>query len=85
LKIGQKYILFFQIPKSPLENYKNDLSKISKSSLRITNGKVYREYFDKEFKNLKEILLTIEDFVRINDIQNFYKRNYMGKELKNEK
>jgi len=85
LKIGQKYILFFQKPKSPLENYKNDLSKIKKASLRIVDDRIYIEYFNEEFKSMKDILSTIDNFNRINDTYNFYKRNYMNKEAGNEK
>jgi hypothetical protein len=85
LKIGQKYILFFQKPKSPLKNFKNDLSKIKMASLRIVDDRIYIEYFNEEFKSLEEILSTIDNFNRINDTSDFYKRNYIIKEQKNEK
>ncbi|MDA3886545.1 MAG: hypothetical protein PF638_13205 [Candidatus Delongbacteria bacterium] len=81
---GKEYIFFFQKGLFGKEEFKNDYSKL-KGSLMINNERVFFEYFDTEFKSYEEILSIIENFNKINDSENFYQRNYIIKEAKNDK
>ncbi|HAN21815.1 MAG TPA: hypothetical protein DCP51_09130 [Clostridiales bacterium] len=84
MNIGQKYIFFFQIRTPDIDKFKNDLLK-HKGSLKIENGKTFVEYFKDEFKSYSEALTLIKRFIKLNDTDNFYNRNYISKENRNEK
>lgn len=86
LKIGQKYIFFFQAPKSPLNALEIDFYKMRFSSVRVEQNKTYLLDSSKEYmKNYDELLSLIKKYNKLNDVENFYNRKYLSEEAKNEK
>lgn len=83
--LNKKYILFFEVYDP--SNIKNSLVLRKKhSSLRIENDGLYHEDSNYKFaKSFSEVSQIIEKYNKINNNLEFYKRKYIGLEVKNEK